>query len=528
MARYRTSGPNRWFTLDGTEYYPDDTGWITPPNAAVESAMINAGLIADCVPQINPAGQIIDPRTQSPVSGGGGSISVPQITSMSSMPGLVYWLDAAKPLFKTGYVRCVADGDTVDIVPDASGGGVFATVSATKPVFKPAALNGLPAIALNGGTFTLPGFMTSALGANCTIVGYFKSTVSHSDLRLFFSTATPNMWVGANGTNNGTLSTNLLNIVAIGATPAPISVNGISEDGIVGFVISPTVLKAEVDRVFIAGSVGNASSQSVTPTGPIAYTGQDLMIGGKGSAFLFPGLLGEFAIFNRALSVDEYQQVTDYLAKKWIGVAKPLLVCDGNSWTSGVGSSGGSGQALSATGTNLPSLLLSAFSGRVEVRTDAVPSRDFGTASIGLLAGAPFFTDAFCRRTSTERRVAHVWEITNTLVTTKSAGATYDLLVKFCLERKAAGFAVVVATCLPRVANPYGGFDADRVAVNALVVANYKSFASGLVDFASDARLNDASNLTYYSNDGIHPNDAGYAVCKELAYPVVAALLDGV
>jgi len=69
MARYRTSGPNRWFTFDGTEYYPDDTGWITPPNAAVESAMINAGLIADCVPQINPAGQIIDPRTQSPVSG---------------------------------------------------------------------------------------------------------------------------------------------------------------------------------------------------------------------------------------------------------------------------------------------------------------------------------------------------------------------------------------------------------------------------------------------------------------------------
>lgn len=61
MARYRTNGPNRWFTFQGVEIYPDgDDGWITPKDttllnggtataAQVEAAMISAGLVSDDV-----------------------------------------------------------------------------------------------------------------------------------------------------------------------------------------------------------------------------------------------------------------------------------------------------------------------------------------------------------------------------------------------------------------------------------------------------------------------------------------------
>lgn len=46
MAKYRSVGPNPWFALDGVEYYPDASGWITPPNAGVEQAMRAAGLVS--------------------------------------------------------------------------------------------------------------------------------------------------------------------------------------------------------------------------------------------------------------------------------------------------------------------------------------------------------------------------------------------------------------------------------------------------------------------------------------------------
>lgn len=54
MARYRTHGPNRWFTFQGVEIYPDgDDGWVTPPSAQVEAAMIAAGLVSDDVVRVS-------------------------------------------------------------------------------------------------------------------------------------------------------------------------------------------------------------------------------------------------------------------------------------------------------------------------------------------------------------------------------------------------------------------------------------------------------------------------------------------
>ena len=47
--RFRPSGMNPTFTLQGVSYRPDDSGWLTAPNATVAAAMAAAGLMSEFV-----------------------------------------------------------------------------------------------------------------------------------------------------------------------------------------------------------------------------------------------------------------------------------------------------------------------------------------------------------------------------------------------------------------------------------------------------------------------------------------------
>ena len=101
-----------------------------------------------------------------------------------------------------------------------------------------------------------------------------------------------------------------------------------------------------------------------------------------------------------------------------------------------------------------------------------------------------------------------------------------EKLAAYCLGRRAAGFQVVVLTYLPRDNKP-PSFEAGRQALNDLLRSHCAEYADGLADIAADPRIGDPKDcldLTYYQEDGLHPNAAGDAVMAEVTAPVVNGL----
>ncbi len=105
-----------------------------------------------------------------------------------------------------------------------------------------------------------------------------------------------------------------------------------------------------------------------------------------------------------------------------------------------------------------------------------------------------------------------------------SAAAEYAAVRTYCLERRAAGFRVVVLTVLPTDRSET--FDVARLAYNAMVRDNWPEFADGLADIAADPRIGDSGDeldRQFYKADARHPNNAGNAVMAAVTAPVVAA-----
>jgi len=83
-----------------------------------------------------------------------------------------------------------------------------------------------------------------------------------------------------------------------------------------------------------------------------------------------------------------------------------------------------------------------------------------------------------------------------------------------------------VATVLPRGDtgnNPRN--TVNTAALNALIRANWNSFADGLADIAADARFTDYNNTTYFNADKVHLTDAGYAAAAQVFLPAIQAQL---
>jgi lysophospholipase L1-like esterase len=117
------------------------------------------------------------------------------------------------------------------------------------------------------------------------------------------------------------------------------------------------------------------------------------------------------------------------------------------------------------------------------------------------------------------------WEITNDLQAGSTQQQCYDNMKNYCILRRAAGFKVVVFTCLPRGAAAQ--FETDRTAINANIVANWATFADALCDVGADATIGVAgsqNNLTYYNADKIHLTDAGYSIVAGLAVAKINSL----
>lgn len=86
---------------------------------------------------------------------------------------------------------------------------------------------------------------------------------------------------------------------------------------------------------------------------------------------------------------------------------------------------------------------------------------------------------------------------------------------------RSIGAQVVVTDILPRQNN--ATFEGRRTTFNALVAANWTTFADGYVPFASDSNIGDSgdeSSTVYYS-DTIHPTETGASIMANWTVPVL-------
>lgn len=105
-----------------------------------------------------------------------------------------------------------------------------------------------------------------------------------------------------------------------------------------------------------------------------------------------------------------------------------------------------------------------------------------------------------------------------------TAATTFLNLVSYCLARRRRGWKVCIGTMYSRI-----GLDTQKNALNALIRANWPSFADGLIDYAAIPQLgadNAYSNATYFQSTGpsvgVHLKDAGATLAASLGASAIA------
>lgn len=191
------------------------------------------------------------------------------------------------------------------------------------------------------------------------------------------------------------------------------------------------------------------------------------------------------------------------------GFDSAVIVADGNSLTLGFQASNPSKAYPARLHAKTPFLLSTIINKGVN-----------GQTTLNMTADAS--TDIDPLYTAAARSIVIFWEMGNDyLFNGNNATNCFNNARTYCLGRKAAGWKVVAMTCPDR-----GDIDSTgRLAMNALLVANYHTFADALVDLAADTRLQDHTNLTYFNADGIHLQDLGYQVVADLSDPVIEAMV---
>ncbi len=105
----------------------------------------------------------------------------------------------------------------------------------------------------------------------------------------------------------------------------------------------------------------------------------------------------------------------------------------------------------------------------------------------------------------------------NDITQGSNARQAYDALTAYVARAHRQGWSIVVSTELQRF-DLSEAMRAELSAFNALVLANAAG-ADGVADFGGDATMGGVANRrnpTYYTLDGVHPSDAGYAILAGL------------
>lgn len=163
---------------------------------------------------------------------------------------------------------------------------------------------------------------------------------------------------------------------------------------------------------------------------------------------------------------------------------------------------------------------------------DLINTGNSGISTTALTARAAALVDPLLNLSvPSKKRVLIVWEITNDLSTIgQTDTAAYANIKAYCQARTAAGWRVVVCTCLPRTqAGINANFETYRLSVNASIVANAVSegWAKAVADIGGDATIGatGASDNTTYFNDKIHLKSAGHLIASTYVTAAITAAM---
>jgi hypothetical protein len=117
------------------------------------------------------------------------------------------------------------------------------------------------------------------------------------------------------------------------------------------------------------------------------------------------------------------------------------------------------------------------------------------------------------------------WEIGNDIYYNKDVPAACERFKQYCLERKRIAkknghsLKIIVLTCTPRI----NVDDALIQEANAWQLANWRSYADGIIDLRTEPRLANITPEYYY--DGIHYTDAGNKLVAKLVFDKIKTLV---
>jgi len=267
-------------------------------------------------------------------------------------------------------------------------------------------------------------------------------------------------------------------------------------------------------KLRVAGPDLDTESSSAT-TGNLGATGIWTVGTYPGNAFgPYSGFIRAEIIYKRSLTDGEVDSLVAWALAKFAanstgalssGGGDAVVVCDGNSLTSGVG------------GTAYPTQL------------DTLLGAGWTVSNQGV--GGQYMGDMLTDRSRTlnivdaqwsasaSRNICVYFEGANEVNLGAGSGSqAFQRHKDYGLRRRYKGWEVLVCT-IPPSGTSNATQETERQALNTLLRANWADFADGLVDLAADPVFDaqaDASNGTYYDADTIHLTTAGYAVIAGL------------
>lgn len=179
---------------------------------------------------------------------------------------------------------------------------------------------------------------------------------------------------------------------------------------------------------------------------------------------------------------------------------KSVIVCDGTSITQGTG-------ATDPTQFSYPAQLLQHLGSEKYSVSNLGAGGDRMSQIISGSSAVDLLYDP-----SAPKNICILEGGTNDLYDGRTGDAVYADIVSYCQARQAVGWKVIVLTILSR--NPPAlpaSFEPERAVCNALIRANWRTFADALCDVDADVRLQDPNDQTYFSGP-THPNNAGLTI----------------
>jgi hypothetical protein len=233
-----------------------------------------------------------------------------------------------------------------------------------------------------------------------------------------------------------------------------------------------------------------------------------------GGAYAFYGTLNEVLVYNKALSDVEMGNVYTYARNKY-GFANPptnQIIFDGDSLTTGY---------ACLNHSHYPGQIWGLLGGDWKIYGVSVA----GQTLVGMQGDASTEIDSLYSA-ELSKNVLVCWGGLLDVYGGADVATTLTRLQTYCAARQAAGWQVVVLTCLPSLYIS----EENRAALNTGIRNNYATWADAIADIAADSRIGDAGdndNALYYNNsDGnkTHMTATGFAIVAGIVKAAIDAL----